>query len=229
MIIELKDISKAVNGRPVLKEINWHIGSEDTWLLTGAAGSGKTLLLRIVLGLEKADSGSVNLLGDYKYASVNAGVVFQEDRLCGQFSAVENVAMVNERLSEMVAEEELGKFLKEEELYVPVSSLDPVTRRIVVIIRACIIPSDVLLMDEPFRGMEEGLTPISGTRPGTRASYLPSAAGKGWNSAAGLTSAAELKGDAGRTGVPAGAPSADFTKLGPASAERCFRQRLPLF
>ena len=157
MIIELKDISKAVNGRPVLKEINWHIGSEDTWLLTGSAGSGKTLLLRIVLGLEKADSGSVNLLGDYKYASVNAGVVFQEDRLCEQFSAVENVAMVNERLSEMVAEEELGKFLKEEDLYVPVSSLDPVTRRIVVIIRACIIPSDVLLMDEPFRGMEEGL------------------------------------------------------------------------
>ena len=37
MIIELKDISKAVNGRPVLKEINWHIGSEDTWLLTGAS------------------------------------------------------------------------------------------------------------------------------------------------------------------------------------------------
>ncbi len=157
MIIELKDISKSVNGRAVLKDINWHIGSEDTWLLTGPEESGKTLLLRIVLGLEKADSGSVNLLGDYKYASVNAGVVFQEDRLCEQFSAVENVAMVNERLSEMVAAEELGKFLKEEDLYVPVSSLDPVTRRIVVIIRACIIPSDVLLMDEPFRGMDDAL------------------------------------------------------------------------
>ena len=62
MIIELKDISKAVNGRPVLKEINWHIGSEDTWLLTGAAGSGKTLLLRIVLGLEKADGPGGALL-----------------------------------------------------------------------------------------------------------------------------------------------------------------------
>jgi ABC-type multidrug transport system ATPase subunit len=157
MIIELKDISKAVNGRPVLKEINWHIGSEDTWLLTGAAGSGKTLLLRIVLGLEKADSGSVNLLGDYKYASVNAGVVFQEDRLCEQFSALENVAMVNERLSEMVAGEELERFLPRERLTVPVCELDAVERRLVVMIRACIIPSDLLLLDEPFRGMDSGL------------------------------------------------------------------------
>lgn len=157
MTIQLQDICKTVQGREVLKDIQWEIGSDDCWLLAGPSGSGKTMLLRIILGLEKPDRGSVNLLGDYKYASVNAGVVFQEDRLCEQFSAIENVAMVNERLSETVAKEELVKFLPEERLSIPVCELNPVERRLVVMIRACIIPSDLLLLDEPFRGMDDAL------------------------------------------------------------------------
>lgn len=157
MTIQLQDICKTVQGKEVLKDIQWEIGSDDCWLLAGSSGSGKTMLLRIILGLEKPDRGSVNLLGDYKYASVNAGVVFQEDRLCEQFSAIENVAMVNERLSETVAKEELVKFLPEERLSIPVCELNPVERRLVVMIRACIIPSDLLLLDEPFRGMDDAL------------------------------------------------------------------------
>lgn len=157
MTIQLQDICKTVQGREVLKDIQWEIGSDDCWLLAGPSGSGKTMLLRIILGLEKPDRGSVNLLGDYKYSSVNAGVVFQEDRLCEQFSAIENVAMVNERLSETVAKEELVKFLPEERLSIPVCELDALERRLVVMIRACIIPSDLLLLDEPFRGMDDAL------------------------------------------------------------------------
>ena len=150
MTIQLENICKSVSGKQILKDINWQIASEDCWLLTGPSGSGKTMLLRLILGLEKPDSGSVNLLGDYKYANVNAGVVFQEDRLCEQFSAVENVAMVNERLSETVAAEELSRFLPQDRQTVPVCELNETERRLVVMIRACIIPSDLLLLDEPF-------------------------------------------------------------------------------
>ena len=157
MTIQLQDICKAVSGQEILKNVSWEIGSDDCWLLTGPAGSGKTMLLRLILRLEKPDSGSVNLLGDYKYDTVNAGVVFQEDRLCEGFSAVENVAMVNERLSEAVAGEELVKFLPRERLTIPVCELNEVERRLVVMIRACIIPSDILLLDEPFRGMDSAL------------------------------------------------------------------------
>ena len=157
MTIQLENICKTVSGKKVLDKVNWEIGSDDCFLLTGPSGSGKTMLLRLILGLEKPDSGSVTLLGDYKYASVNAGVVFQEDRLCEQFSATENVAMVNERLSETVAREELEKFLPTDRLSVPVCALTPVERRLVVMIRACIIPSDILLLDEVLRGMDDGL------------------------------------------------------------------------
>ena len=154
MTIQLQDVGKSVSGKELLKNINWEISSDDCFLLTGPQGSGKTMLLRLILGLEKPDTGSVNLLGDYKYSSVNAGVVFQEDRLCEQFSAVENVAMVNARLSEAVAREELLKFLPQDRLYIPVCELGEVERRLVVMIRACIIPSDLLLLDEPLRGMD---------------------------------------------------------------------------
>ena len=157
MTIQLENICKSVSGQQILKDINWQIASEDCWLLTGPSGSGKTMLLRLILGLEKPDSGSVNLLGDYKYANVNAGVVFQEDRLCEQFSAVENVAMVNERLSETVAAEELSRFLPQDRQTVPVCELNETERRLVVMIRACIIPSDILLLDEPIRGMDSDL------------------------------------------------------------------------
>ena len=157
MTIQLSDICKSIGGEEILKNINWEIGSDDCFLLTGPAGSGKTLLLRLILGLEKPDSGSVNLLGDYKYSRINAGVVFQEDRLCEGFSAIENVAMVNARLSERVAAEELEKFLPRDRITIPVRELNEVERRLVVMIRATIIPSDILLLDEPFRGMDEEL------------------------------------------------------------------------
>lgn len=155
MTIEIDHISKAFDGRPILTDLSFDISSENSYVITGPSGIGKTTLLRIILGLTKPDSGRVRLLGDYKYSHVNAGVVFQEDRLCESFSAVENVAMVNAKLSERIAREELEKLLPADILDRPVRLLSGGERRRVCIVRACAIPSDVLIMDEPFTGLDE--------------------------------------------------------------------------
>ena len=155
MTIEVENISKSYDGKQVLKDFSLDISSDSSYAVTGPSGSGKTTLLRIILGLEKPDSGRVRLLGDYKYAWINAGVVFQEDRLCEDFSAVENVAMVNRRLSAKIARQELCKLLPEDELDKPVRELSGGMRRRVCIIRACIIPTDVIIMDEPFAGLDD--------------------------------------------------------------------------
>ena len=155
MTIEVLNISKAYDGKQVLKDLSLLISDESAYAVTGPTGSGKTTLLNLILGIIKPDSGQINLLGDYKYDRVNAGVVFQEDRLCENFSAVQNVAMVNAKLSERVAREELEKLLPSDVLDQPVRTLSPKMRRKVCIVRACIIPSDVLVLDEPFACFDE--------------------------------------------------------------------------
>ena len=59
MTIEVLNVSKSAGGKQVLKDVNWKISSDDTWLLTGPEDSGKTLLLRILLGLEKPEVWAV--------------------------------------------------------------------------------------------------------------------------------------------------------------------------
>lgn len=154
MTIEIENVSKSYGGKPVLRNFSLDISSENSYILTGPSGAGKTTLLRILLGLEQPDEGRVRLLGDYKYSRVNAGVVFQEDRLCEDFSAVDNVAMVSRRLSKRTAREELEKLLPPDCLDQPVRELSGGMRRRVCIARALSIPSDVLVMDEPFTGLD---------------------------------------------------------------------------
>lgn len=154
MTIEIDHISKSYDGRAVLQDLTFEISSEHSYVITGPSGIGKTTLIRIILGLTEPDAGRVRLLGDYKYPHVNAGVVFQEDRLCEDFTAVENVAMVNHRLGANVAREELERLLPADQLDKPVRELSGGQRRRVCIIRACIIPSDLIIMDEPFAGLD---------------------------------------------------------------------------
>ena len=153
MTIEVLNVCKSYNGKTVLDKVCMNISSDSLIAVTGDHGCGKTTLIRILAGLETPDSGQVNLLGDYKYAWINAGTVFQEDRLCPDFSAAVNVAMVNEKLSEKVAREELYKLLAPGRADVPAGQLSPAEGRMVSIVRACIVPSDVRFMDEPFAGM----------------------------------------------------------------------------
>ena len=155
MTIEAEHLFKSYDGKNVLNDFSFDISSDSSYAITGESGAGKTTFLRILLGLEKPDQGRVRLLGDYKYSRVNAGVVFQEDRLCEAFSAVDNVAMVSRKLSPRIAREELEKLLPADQLDKPVCELSGGMRRRVCIIRACIVPSDVIIMDEPFTGLDE--------------------------------------------------------------------------
>ena len=156
MTIEIKDVSKSFNGQKVLDNFNLNIESEHSYILTGPSGCGKTTLLRLILGLDEPDNGTVKLLGDYKYPFINSGVVFQEDRLCEDYDAVTNVTMVSKKVFRQTVIEELKKLLPKEALFKPVRELSGGQRRRVAIVRACAIPSDVLIMDEPFAGLDDG-------------------------------------------------------------------------
>ena len=160
MLIQFKDITKKYDGKKVLDRINLSIDtvsdSRDV-LLKGPSGIGKTTLLRIMAGIETADSGSIEItMGEAAGGGkkLRIGMVFQENRLLEQFSAVENVTCVDSMISRTRAIEELKKVLEEDALDKPVRELSGGMQRRVSIVRAMLPASDLLIMDEPLTGLD---------------------------------------------------------------------------
>ncbi len=147
--VSLVKISKSYDKRPVLRGYDAAFESGGAYLLTGPSGSGKTTLIRILLGLETADAGSVLYTSKPSF-----GAVFQEDRLCEEFSAADNVAMIFRHPDREMIRRELSRILPGDSLDKPVCELSGGMRRRVCIVRACLRPSQFLVMDEPFNGLD---------------------------------------------------------------------------
>jgi len=160
VLIQFKDITKIYDGKKVLDRINLSIDTESDSrdvLLKGPSGIGKTTLLRIMAGIENSDSGSIEItMGEAAGGGkkLRIGMVFQENRLLEQFSAVENVTCVDSMISRTRAVEELKKVLEEEALDKPVRELSGGMQRRVAIVRAMLPASDLLIMDEPLTGLD---------------------------------------------------------------------------
>ncbi|MCC2878007.1 ATP-binding cassette domain-containing protein [Lachnoclostridium pacaense] len=155
-MIELRHITKSYDGLPVLTDISMTFRDGGCYCLMSPSGSGKTTLMRIMMGLETPDEGTVAITPGGKTAAISA--VFQEDRLCESFSPMDNVMMcVGRSLKASRVRWEMGKLLPEECLNRPVSTLSGGMKRRVAVLRALLTPSDILIMDEPFTGMDEEL------------------------------------------------------------------------
>ncbi len=150
--IILKNITKSYNNEIVLNNLSFTFKCGEINIITGKSGCGKTTLMNILLGLEKPDSGSVQGINDKQI-----GVVFQENRLCEYLTAVQNIKLVT---NDKYTKKEIISFLNElqldsESCEKPVSKLSGGMKRRVSILRAVLFDSDVLLLDEPFKGLDD--------------------------------------------------------------------------
>ena len=147
MYAELTGVTKRYGGETVLRDVTRRL--EGTTVLMGPSGQGKTTLARLLLGLEKPDEGTVTVTG-------RLAAVFQEDRLCPQLSAVANVALALPGKGEAAARralEELG--LAGEDLEKPAALLSGGQQRRAALARALLAPAEGVVLDEPFKGLDE--------------------------------------------------------------------------
>lgn len=152
MDITIKNLSKAYDGMPVLNDFSHEFKEGSVTCIMGKSGVGKTTLLSILMGLEQADSGQIEGLTDKKIS-----VVFQEDRLCMNLTALLNIKMVLKNESTFSDEKILGLLSR---IGIDVTDKKTVSeysggmRRRVAILRALLADYDLLIMDEPFKGLD---------------------------------------------------------------------------
>ena len=120
-------------------------------VLWAPSGWGKTTLLRILMGLDTPTAGRVRGVG-------RAAAVFQEDRLCPQLTALQNVTLVlpgsEKQYKEQIEVEFQQLGMDTAALALPAARLSGGQKRRTALLRALWAPSDTLLLDEPFTGMD---------------------------------------------------------------------------
>lgn len=149
-MIVLENINKSFGKKQVLSGFSYTFDTASRTCIMGASGSGKSTLLNIILCLVKSDSGVITGVPE------GASAVFQEDRLCEPYSAVMNVFAVT---GKEVSEEKIVSLLRELGLegseYLPVSTLSGGMKRRVALARALLADFELLILDEPFKGLDE--------------------------------------------------------------------------
>ena len=148
----IRNITKSYGEKTVFKDLNLKIESGKITCIMAPSGAGKTTLLRMLMGLEKPDSGSIVGLSAKRFSAV-----FQEERLCEGMTAIGNIRLVNPSLAPDRIRNELQKLGMHHCENQPVSELSGGMRRRVSILRALLAEYDALFMDEPFKGLDRAL------------------------------------------------------------------------
>lgn len=154
-MIELKDISKSFNGIQILKDFNLTFENNLITCLFGPSGVGKTTIANIAAGLVPIDGGCVcRTSGSALYS-----YVFQEPRLLEWYSVYDNIDFVlkdiypADKRQNVISDYLTMMELTEYKNYKPKELSGGMAQR-VSLARAFAYPSDVLIMDEPFKGLD---------------------------------------------------------------------------
>ncbi len=172
-ILSFRDVHLSFD-RPILRGVTFDLAQGTTKIILGGSGSGKTTILRLILGLLKPDEGSISVLGsevagmtedEMRAVRLKVGMVFQEGALFDSLTVGQNVGYrlledglgeeeVEDRVREMLGFVELDPFYDR----MP-SELSGGQRRRVAVARALASRPRIILYDEPTTGLD----PITAT------------------------------------------------------------------
>ena len=160
---------KTFGPSPALRGISLAVSQGDALLVTGPSGAGKTTMLRLLYGAEKADRGEVYVAGrslaklstrSLPYVRRNLGVLFQDFRLLPDRSACDNVALALEILgtsrteARRLAAQQLTQVGLSNHIETRTASLSGGEQQRVALARALVNSPTVLLADEPTGSLD---------------------------------------------------------------------------
>ena len=145
-----ENVTKQFDDTVICQAFSMQVDAGEKAALMGASGIGKTTILRMLLGLEQPDAGTIR-------ANVKeTAVVFQEDRLCEKISVYHNLSMICKTKEQLAkVESVLGRLGLAGCIHKKAAVLSGGMKRRVAIARALLAERQVLLLDEPLKGLDE--------------------------------------------------------------------------
>lgn len=147
--IIIRNLSKSFGDKRVLEGFDLTVPDGGICCIMGESGCGKSTLIKLIMGIYAPDGGEI--------AGVPGKIaaVFQEDRLCEDFSALTNVRITAARgvTSARILEEFRALGLEGNEK-TPARQLSGGMRRRVALIRAFMADAPLIILDEPFTGLD---------------------------------------------------------------------------
>ena len=166
-ILEVQDISKSYRGRTVVDRVSFTVSSGEIIGLLGKNGAGKTTTFRMTIGMIPADEGTISFLGHditrwpmYRRARLGMGYLSQEPSVFRGLTVEANLTAILEttplspaervrRRDELIEEFGLGRLLRSR-----AAVLSGGEKRRLEIARALITEPSLILLDEPFSGVD---------------------------------------------------------------------------
>jgi len=169
-LLEVSNISKSFGTLPVIQKVNFTLAPGEVVGLTGATGSGKSVLMMMLAGLYEPDEGQVyfnkkQLLWPFSAQSIGIGVIHQRSTLVEQFDVTSNIFLGNElgvpqnggllrRLDQDLMQEQALSILSHLGVHVKsmheiVYNLSGEQRQMISIARVLTFPAKLIVIDEP--------------------------------------------------------------------------------
>ncbi|MGA8501132.1 MAG: ABC transporter ATP-binding protein [Candidatus Sulfotelmatobacter sp.] len=170
-VVAVEDLHKSFGSQNVLNGVSLAVGRGETLAVLGRSGTGKSVLLRLIIGLERPDSGSVRIHGqdiaglalDHKgEVRKKMGFLFQHSALYDSLTVEQNVAFPLLHHKKEMSKSELGDRVRallaevgmEDALAKMPSDISGGMQKRVGLARALALEPDILLLDEPTAGLD---------------------------------------------------------------------------
>ena len=170
LVVRCRDVKKSYDGRPILKGIDLDVRRGEILVIMGGSGHGKSTLLRLMIGTERPDSGSIELFGKEITAMTEQemyplkkrfGVLFQSGALFNSMTVGENIALplrehskLDEKIIHIVIKLKLEMVgLRDFEHLLPAQLSGGMKKR-VGLARAIALDPEIIFYDEPGAGLD---------------------------------------------------------------------------